>query len=390
MNKRNEYFSRFKQSPLPFILVVFLVSRLILLLTAWFAGYYLPNPTYQQYIDQGWFLSPYPLIDIWSRWDSSWYLNIVTNGYIVMDNIQTAYSTVAFFPLFPLLVKLFSMLIPGAIHSPTILLVIGLGINNALFITALYFIYRLMDEFFHNPLWNKAIIILIIAYPGSFYFSCFYTESLFLFLAVMSIWAAKKENWFLAALFCAFLGITRPQGILTAIPIGILLLQSMQWKLKNFPRKALWLFIIPIPLFLHLAYMRTITGDFLAPITAQAAWGKETGNFKINFIDVFLTSQPDVFKLDAFLTFLFIGLSIYALFRLPSIAYGIFALLILLVPVISGTSVSMTRYIAVIFPAFIALVRCLKKEIWIYSVAAIFFAIQVFYFIGWANYYWIA
>jgi Gpi18-like mannosyltransferase len=390
MSKFRVYFNRFQQSPLPFILIIFIVSRIILLITAWFAGYYLPNPSYQQYVDQGWFMSPYSFIDIWSRWDSRWYMDIIMHGYIVTEDIQSTYSTVAFFPLFPLLVKLFSFLLPGAINSPTILTIIGLILNNLLFITSLYFIYQLMDQFFQNQAWNKAVIVLIMAYPGSFYFSCFYTESLFLFLAVMSVWFAKKENWLLSAISCGLLAVTRPQGILMAIPISILLLQSMQWKIKNFPRKALWLLLIPIPLFIFLFYMRFVTGDFLAPITAQAAWGKETGNFKLNFIDWLFTPQPDVFKIDALMTYLFIGLSIYALFKLPSVAYGLFALFVLIVPVVSGTSVSMTRYIAVAFPAFMAAIRVLKKELAIYSLAALFFAIQIFYFIGWVNYYWIA
>jgi Gpi18-like mannosyltransferase len=390
MSKFRVYFNRFQQSPLPFILIIFIVSRIILLITAWFAGYYLPNPSYQQYVDQGWFMSPYSFIDIWSRWDSRWYMDIIMHGYVVTEDIQSTYSTVAFFPLFPLLVKLFSFLLPGAINSPTILTIIGLILNNLLFITSLYFIYQLMDQFFQNQAWNKAVIVLIMAYPGSFYFSCFYTESLFLFLAVMSVWFAKKENWLLSAISCGLLAVTRPQGILMAIPISILLLQSMQWKIKNFPRKALWLLLIPIPLFIFLFYMRFVTGDFLAPITAQAAWGKETGNFKLNFIDWLFTPQPDVFKIDALMTYLFIGLSIYALFKLPSVAYGLFALFVLIVPVVSGTSVSMTRYIAVAFPAFMAAIRFLKKELAIYSLAALFFAIQIFYFIGWVNYYWIA
>jgi hypothetical protein len=83
-------------------------------------------------------------------------------------------------------------------------------------------------------------------------------------------------------------------------------------------------------------------------------------------------------------------LALISLFTLPSPAYGLFALLIILMPVISGTSVSMTRYIVVAFPAFMALVKALKKELLIYSLAVIFFTIQIFYFIGWVNYYWIA
>ncbi|MBI9049899.1 MAG: hypothetical protein JEZ00_10790 [Anaerolineaceae bacterium] len=390
MNKLNLYFNKFRQSPLPFILFIFIICRLILLLAAWFSGYFLPNPSYQHFVDQGWFLSPHFLIDIWSRWDAEWYLNIVNNGYYVIDDIQSTYSTVAFFPLFPLLVKVISLLVPKALLSQSMFLLIGLGVNNTLLVAALYFLYRFTDEFFHSEIFNKAIIVLFLAYPASFYFSCFYTESLFLFLSIFCLWAAKKGHWFRAAIFCGLLSITRPQGILMVLPIGILLLQSMQWKLKNFPRSAFWLLLIPVPLLLYLTYMQALTGDFFAPITAQAAWGKETSNFKINFIDIFLTPEASVYKIDAVLSFIFIGLSILSLFSLPSPAYGVFALLIILMPVISGTTVSMTRYIAVAFPAFIALVKAVKKEILIYSVAAIFFAIQIFYFVGWVNYYWLA
>ena len=390
MNKLNECFERFKQSPLPFILTIFIVSRIILLITAWFAGYYLPNPTYEQYTDRGWFLSPYQFIDIWSHWDGRWYLSIVTDGYTISENIQEIYSTVAFFPLFPLTVKIFASILPGALNSPTILILIGLILNNTLFVAALYFIYKLMDDFFHSQSWNKAIIILIIAYPGSFYFSCFYTESMFLFLAVISLWAAKKEHWFQAAIFCGLLTITRPQGFFMVIPIGVLLLQSMQWKLKKFPIKALWLLLIPIPLIIHLLYLQTITGDFLAPITAQGAWRDNSANFKMNFIDVFLTPEPDIFKFDALFAYLFLGISIYALFCLPSPAYGLFALSIILIPAVSGTTISMTRFIAVAFPSFMAIIKLLKREIIIYSAAALFFALQIIYFIGWANYYWIS
>ena len=381
---------KFKQSPLPFILAVFIFSRIALLLTAWFAGYYLPNPTYQKYIDQGWFLSPHYWIDIWTHWDGRWYLDIAMNGYFVMDDIQEYYSNVAFFPLFPMLVKLISLVFPKALVSQSVYLLIGLIINNLFLIIGLYFLYRLSDDFFHSESLNKGIIVLFMAYPAAFYFSCFYTESLFFLLAVLCLYSAKQARWPLTALFAALLSITRPQGILILIPVAILLGQSIQWKWRRFPINALWLLAVPIPLCFHFLHMQMITGDYFAPISAQAAWGKDTSNWVENFINVFFVPGGDVFKIDAFLTYLFLALSIVALFNLQSIAYGVFALLILLVPIISGTSVSMTRYIAVAFPAFMALGKLLKKETYIYGLAAVFFAVQIFYFVGWVNYYWIA
>ena len=390
MNKISNLIKSSSNGPIPFILSIFLVTRIALVLTAWFAGYYLPNPTYQQVVDQGWFLSPHFFLDIWSHWDARWYLEIVMQGYSGAGNLGTTYSTVAFFPLFPLLVKGLSLLIPQSFLSPSLYLFLGLAMNNLLFLIGLYFLYQLTESFFHSAQLSKAVLILLIAYPASFYFSCFYTESLFFLLAVLSLWAAQKNRWFLAAVFCALLTVTRPQGILMALPILILLLQSMQWNLKNVPLRALWLLLIPLPLVFHLFNLYTLTGDFLAPITAQSAWGRRTVNFKVHFIDVFENSQADVYKIDSALTFVFFLLALISLFTLPSPAYGLFALLIILMPVISGTSVSMTRYIVVAFPAFMALVKALKKELLIYSLAVIFFTIQIFYFIGWVNYYWIA
>ena len=346
---------KFKQSPLPFILAIFIFSRIALLVTAWFAGYYLPNPTYIKYIDRGWFLSPHYWIDIWTHWDGRWYLDIAMNGYFVLDDIDEIYSSVAFFPLFPYIVKIVSLIVPKVILSQSVYLLIGLILNNLFFISGLYFLYRLTDEFFHSETLNKGIIVLVVAYPAAFYFSCFYTESLFFLLSMLSLYAAKHQRWRLTTLFAALLTITRPQGILIVIPIAILLMQSMQWKLKNFPLRALWLLLVPLPLLLHLYYMKVITGDFLAPITAQAAWGKDAKNIVENFYTLFFDPGGNVFKVDAFLSYAFMALAIAALFILPSPAYGIFAMLILLVPIASGTSVSMTRYITVAFPAFIAL-----------------------------------
>jgi hypothetical protein len=390
MNKITKLFKVLSNSPIPFILTIFLVTRIALVLTAWFAGYYLPNPTYQHIVDQGWFLSPHFFLDIWSHWDARWYLDIAMHGYSGADNLETSYSTVAFFPLFPLLVKGLSLLIPQSLLSQSLYLFLGLAMNNLLFLIGLYYLYQLTESFFHSAQLSKAVLILLIAYPASYYFSCFYTESLFFLLAILSLWAAQKNKWFPAAVFCALLTITRPQGILMALPILILLLQSMQWNLKNFPLRALWLLLIPLPLCFHLFNLYTLTGDFLAPITAQAAWGRVNADLKANFIDVFNTSQADVYKIDSVLTFVFLFLAVLSLFSLPSPAYGVFALLIIFMPVISGTSVSMTRYIVVAFPTFMALAKALKKDLLIYSLAVIFFTIQIFYFIGWVNYYWIA
>ena len=56
----------------------------------------------------------------------------------------------------------------------------------------------------------------------------------------------------------------------------------------------------------------------------------------------------------------------------------------------TGLLVSISRYLLVSFPIFIFLGDKLKRREWFDFATAVFFALQVIYFAGWVNYYWIA
>jgi hypothetical protein len=78
------------------------------------------------------------------------------------------------------------------------------------------------------------------------------------------------------------------------------------------------------------------------------------------------------------------------LWKWPLKAYGIFALLMILLALSTGLLVSISRYLLVSFPVFILLGEKLKRGKWFDLTTAVFFALQVIYFAGWVNYYWIA
>jgi hypothetical protein len=98
----------------------------------------------------------------------------------------------------------------------------------------------------------------------------------------------------------------------------------------------------------------------------------------------------DVFKIDLVLTILFLIASFYLLWKWPIKAYGVFALLMILLPLSEGLLVSISRYLLVSFPIFILLGDKLKRGKWYDFTVAVFFALQIIYFAGWVNYYWIA
>ena len=93
---------------------------------------------------------------------------------------------------------------------------------------------------------------------------------------------------------------------------------------------------------------------FLAPIHAQSGWQKTLAAPWATFFYPY-GGDPYVTAVEQALTILFIALSVWALFKLPSPAYGLYALLLILPPLTSGTLISTSRYYLVVFPAFVVL-----------------------------------
>ncbi len=108
--------------------------------------------------------SSHALLAVWGRWDAVHYLNIATVGYHGTD--------MAFFPLFPLLIRIFGSLAGN--H-----LIAGLVISNACFFFGLLFLYKLLEREYDRSTARRAIFYVSI-FPSAVFFSAVYTESLLL------------------------------------------------------------------------------------------------------------------------------------------------------------------------------------------------------------------
>lgn len=369
----------------------FLATRLAAVVVMWFGRYYLPNPTYVRYTERGWVSSPHFLLDIWARWDALHYLSIIEQGYQPAADLSSQMSNVAFFPAYPYLVRLFTFLLPAGLVSRSVILVIGLALSNLLFLAALAMLYRLVRDRVYDEAAARRTVLLVILFPAGFYFSAFYTESLFLFLTLLAFTAALDRRWWLAGLSAGLLTVTRAQGILIVVPLAWLYLDSIRWRLRNLRLEALWLAFTPLPLAAHLAWLYTRTGDFFAPMTAQKAWGHQISNFRENVLGAFSYAGADVYKLNILFLGCFLLLGLWALLKIPnSRAYGLFALLLPAANLFTGNYLGMTRYLAVVFPAFIALAALLKPRELFWLAGVLFLCLQAAFWVGWVNLYWIA
>jgi hypothetical protein len=86
----------------------------------------------------------------------------------------------------------------------------------------------------------------------------------------------------------------------------------------------------------------------------------------------------------------FIAAAIYALFKFPSKAFGVSALAMLILPPLTGSWASLSRYLVTIFPVFIVLGWATRKRELYILMLAFFIALQALYFFGWTSYYFIA
>jgi hypothetical protein len=372
------------------ILFPFLVTRAIWILVAYFAYHnYLTNPSYARYFKQGYFLTRIFPLDMFTRWDSRWYLSIIKTGYQPSANLTTAYSNLAFFPLYPYLVKSIGWIgisLPDALY-----IFIGLLLSNLCFLASAALLYRLIivSLGFDEDAAHRTITLLIV-FPVSFFFSTFYPESLFLFLTLLGFTLALEEKWLWVGICAALVIVTKPTGVVPVSALAWSYMEKKEWKLQNIRADVLWFILPPVALLLHFYDLYVISGHPLAFLDAMQAWGGIQASAYLNPFQNLVGAGLDVFKIDLVLTILFLIASIYLIWKWQIKAFGVFALLMILLALSTGLLVSISRYLLVSFPIFILLGEKLKRGKWFDLTTAAFFALQIIYFAGWVNYYWIA
>ena len=152
-----------------------------------------------------------------ARWDAIWYLGIAHHGYTLAGG-GAARST-AFFPLYPMLVRL----VGGLSQSPAVLLVSSYVVSLAAFGGALYLLHRLTVLELGRSFARPALLMLAF-FPASFYFGAPYSESVFLLLSLGAFYAARTGRFAWAGCLAAGASATRSEGLVLMLPLAIMYL----------------------------------------------------------------------------------------------------------------------------------------------------------------------
>lgn len=332
------------------IALFFTVWRIALFFVAFLAIYFLPVFGARfPYVDRVLEITKLPNW-IWGfgNFDGVHYLRITQDGY-------AAQYSQAFFPFYPILVRLFSYFIPKnpaldlAFYTDPAYFYSGLILSNAFFLAALYFFYKLIRLDFNKKISILSVIFLLV-FPTSFYFGAIYAESLFMFLMVLSIYLLRKNKYFLAAVIIALATATRIFGIFL-IPLYIIeVIKSKNWT------NLIWSIITPAGVFAYMFFLKINFDNPIYFLTSQPVFGASRSvneiillpqvifrYFKI-FLSTGILSLPFFIAAVEFL-YMLIPLSLLILFfKKMRFSYWFFSITTLIFPTLTGTFSSMPRY----------------------------------------------
>lgn len=400
-------------------LLVFLLSRAYVFLLGAIAmqineilppvaalGYYMPELTGWQH----YFLQP------WRNWDGHWFALIAQEGYFERP-------TTAFFPLYPLLLRGLNWFLDGQIELA------GVLISNIALLGALFLLYQLVQLDFPRAVARRTLLYLAL-FPTAFYLSAVYSESLFLLVSIGSLYAARRDRWWLAGALGFLAALTRSQGILLVIPLAIMFLRQQGWRPRGWGANPLGIALVPAGLLAYMVYLRHLWNDPLVMLSAQKGWDRYSANpietmragwTAINGCAVRdwnagvtfcwsdqlihhpgLTTLRDMYwrwalsesnVIEFIATIFLIALGIAALRYLP-LQYSAYLAAGILLPLWSPSAVhplmSMHRFTLTLFPAFIVLALLGKWRPMHGAIVAISSVLLAFLTIQFASWLWVA
>ena len=197
--------NKFFKSTLCLCLIIALLSRCMVFYLALAS-----NVILGERIAEGFWRLKTPFFNMFAVWDSAYYLAIAKSGY----NSDKSWG---FFPLYPLILRIFSL--PFTLFTNEPLVVGGFFLSNILFIALIVYFYKLTLLLFKNKNITYLSTLFLSISPASVFFSALYSESLFMFLMVASLYYMETGKWKISTFFAILTALTRPIGFLMFIPI---------------------------------------------------------------------------------------------------------------------------------------------------------------------------
>lgn len=320
------------------------------------------------------FLTGPAWLDGWFQFDSGWYHAIVTGGYSYEPGQQ---SSIAFFPTYPLLVRLLAWPL-GDVQLAGTLAGLGAGLA-AVLLYARWLSARL-------PARSAAVAVgVLLLYPFALYlYGAMYADSLFLLTAIGSFVLLERRQYVLAGLVGALATAGRPVGVAVAVGLVVRMLELLAqdrgddgWSgVLRSVRHVRWrqagVLLSAAGLVAWMTYLWVEFGNPLAFVEVESAPGWDQGVgprtwFKVAYVEMFTAGH---WRMALLLSIqaaacLVAVLALRRVWRRFGAGYLAYAVVVLAIPIIGTDDFMGTgRYVLVAFPALAAVGDYLATHRW--------------------------
>jgi hypothetical protein len=328
-------------------------------------------------------------------WDGWWYVGIARRGYLFFRGAERQ-SPVAFFPLYPLLMRWVGRVTGGPLLAGFLLTVSsGLG-------AAVLFHLWCADKL--GPAKARLAVLLLVVYPFAFYLmGAVYADALFLVAALGAFVALEHDRPVLAGIAGALATAARPVGAAVVLGLWVLALErkgvlgrlwpaaddgsGSRWRtLGNRLRPAdLGLLLAPAGLasfclFLWIRFDRPFA--FLDTAGAPG-WDQPPGFhtwFKVHFVKALIRGpwmSGHIGHLAVnFAATVIVAAFIPSVFRKLGLGYGVFVVVAVIATAASTKDfVGMGRYTLAAFPCFAVAADMLYRRPWLVRATLVVFAV---------------
>jgi hypothetical protein len=270
------------------------------------------------------------LWNAWLRWDSGWYVRIVTEGYrYIVPNGGECQSSIAFYPLYPMLAK--ALMLLGLPMDVAMML-----LSNGATILGVWGMYELACERTSKEVAPYAAAAVLLT-PTSLFLTSGYAEGVLLCAGVWACVFFERRRIIPLALCIGAAVVSRSHGVILA---GALVFGAAY---KRDLRLLCSLCIgAAVPMALHLGYQWRTFNEPLAFLRARACWGVQGPGAMERLLRYALTvgNASEIFDL---VTAAWLGVSGILVWRKFGAHYGVFVLGTLAVMLQSGQLWGMSR-----------------------------------------------
>lgn len=301
-------------------------------------------------------------------WDVQNYQIIAAQGY---SHSSDGPSNVGFFPLYPLLMRWATDLSPGGGDVRA-----GVIVGSIALAAAVVYIFLLVrGDHGETIAWRT--LAFLLAFPAAFFFSAAYTEPVFLLGIAGTLYHARRGQWIAAGLFAAAASATKLVGVMLFVPLVFEAHAQGAFR-RDTARAIAGALLAPSGALAYFAWLQWRFGDFRVFFDSQNNWNRAgfypaftmgierllgDTDTMLEFYPRTVTPVPTLWiMVDSTLLLLFIAAGVL-LWKYVRPSYGAFILASALMLGMGGSTMSLNRYLAVLFPVFILLAMIRSEAI---------------------------